>query len=748
MQWQVTPLSLVAAMAGMLMATLGVLVWRRRPAAGATEFVLFTVAVADWCLASALEYALADLPGKIVAAKIEYIGIVSVPALWLACMLAYTGLPTRRSRALLAALGVIPFLTVALTFTNELHGLIWRDVDLVQDRGVTMWTAEYGPWFWVHSAYSYLLVGAATLVVVGLLQRSANVYRGQAALLLIGIAIPWVANAVYITRQSPWPYVDLTPFGFALGGLAIGTSLYRFGLFDIVPAARAKLLESLDDGVIVVDSRRRVIEINPAAAQLLGGSTRRLLGHPPADLQREQPALWSTVGEVSEADLQLGRNNGSPQRYYEIRRSSLVGAPGEMLGWIIVVRDITDRKLVEEQRLQRERDRVAHAAAAVAQQRSEFMVEASECLSQSLDLPTIAAALAGLIVPSLADWCAVDVIDEHRVQRLAEAGEFDHVSSAFKFSAPMDPKELRAVLEGRMEQRQMASQDASCHIVPLVAHGQLLGGITLLRSERSGAHGIDVRMADELAGRAALAIDNARLYAQAQRAIHFRDEFLSIAAHELRTPITALSGFVQLLSRQSNLTAEPAKLQLALGEIRKASDRLARSIAELLDTTRLETGKFVLDRHETNLTALIRDEVQMAQVGTQRHTLVLDAPAQVNAMVDPLRIQQLITNLLQNAIRYSPDGGNIEVRLRELESGFVQLSVRDHGIGVGPEQREHIFERFYQVSSRPTAGGLGLGLYLCRNIVEHHGGTIHLEAPQDGGSRFVVLLPRDVSAVS
>ncbi|HEX8966696.1 MAG TPA: histidine kinase N-terminal 7TM domain-containing protein [Chloroflexota bacterium] len=731
-------------MTGILMATLGVLVWRRRPAAGATEFVLFAVAVADWSLASALEYALADLPGKIVAAKIEYIGIVSVPPLWLACMLAYTGVSRGRSRARLA-LGIVPLLTLALTFTNEWHGLIWRKVDLVLDRGITMWTAEYGPWFWVHSAYSYLVVAAATLVVIGLLQRSANVYRGQAALLLVGIAIPCAANATYISGHSPLPYVDLTPFGFALGGLAVGTSLFRFGLFDIVPVARAKLLESLDEAVIVVDSRRRVVELNPAAAHLLGRSTRRLLGHPAADIQREQPALWSSVGEVSEADLQLGRDNGSPQRYYEVRRSALVGAPGETLGWVIVVRDITDRKLVEEQRLQRERDQVAQAAAAVAQQRSEFMVRATERLSQSLDLATIAASLAELIVPTLADWCAVDVVEDHRLQRLALAGEADDVSVDLVASAPLEPERLRAVLETRLEHRPVAPQDARCHIVPLVAHGHLLGGITLLKSGRAGAQGIDVGMADELAGRAALAIDNAQLYGEAQRAIRFRDEFLSIAAHELRTPMTALSGYVQLLSRHPNLTADSAKLQSALGQIRKASDRLARSIAELLDMTRLERGKFVLERQEVNLTTLIRDEVQMAQAGTQRHTLVLDAPSQVSAVVDPLRIEQLITNLLQNAIRYSPDGGEIEVGLCELEPGLAQLSVRDHGIGVGLEQRDHIFERFYQVSSHPTAGGLGLGLYLCRNIVEQHGGTIRLEAPSDGGSRFVVVLPRDAS---
>jgi signal transduction histidine kinase len=239
-----------------------------------------------------------------------------------------------------------------------------------------------------------------------------------------------------------------------------------------------------------------------------------------------------------------------------------------------------------------------------------------------------------------------------------------------------------------------------------------------------------------------VSIENARLHAQAQQATRLRDEFLSVAAHELKTPMTSLRGYAQLLGQGLN-QGKPLDSQLlakGLRVIDTQAEKLSQLTAQLLDVSRIEAGKLQLEPREVNLTELIRGLVSAAQAGTQRHALELDLPERCWAVVDPLRIEQVVTNLLSNAIKYSPDGGTIDVSLSRGNDG-VHLVVRDHGIGIPPERRARLFDRFYQAHGEGHFGGLGLGLFISRQIVELHGGTLEADFPPDGGTRFCVNLP-------
>jgi PAS domain S-box-containing protein len=762
-EWQATPYAVAAALAGVLAAALGLSVWQRRPMPGATEFALLALAVADWCIANAVEFARTDLAGKIFWTKVEYIGVVSTPPLWLLCMLACTG-HQRWARSRVIGLGVVPLITLMLAFTNEWHGLIWRHVDLTTEGGISMWTATYGPWFWVHTAYSYVLLSAATLSILGLARRSSQVFRGQGSLLLVGMVLPWFANAVYLAGLSPLPHLDLTPFGFALGGFAVGGSLARFHLFDVVPFAREALVQSLPDAVFVLNMREEMVDLNPAAERLLGQSARSVLGRSAAEALRGQMALFAGSDEISEWELESPSIGGSARRHFDVRRSALVDRRRRPIGWLIVARDVTDRKQMEQERLERVRVQTAQIAANAARERSDYLAEATRRLSQSLDLRATATALAELAVPRLADWCAVDVLEGGHVQRLAVSPghQARGASSELTDSMPRVPDWLRSALElGTIQvpvevgaqqvvegagdplqvERLLRVGVGGGHVLPLVAHDRVLGALTLLLGH-DGSAGFDGSLEVELASRAALAMDNARLFAEAHRAIHARDEFLSIAAHELKTPLTALSGYIQLLIRDVEVGAPPSALQRGLNAINQQSGRLVRLTAQLLDVARLETGKFVLDLREVDLSEVVRSVVQAAQAGTNRHTLVLDAPSPILAWVDGLRMEQVISNLLQNAVKFSPGGGHIDVEVSSADLDSVRVAVRDHGIGIEPVQRERIFERFYQAAGGGSRGGLGLGLYVSRQIVEQHSGRIAVEAPPDGGTRFIITLPR------
>jgi signal transduction histidine kinase len=234
--------------------------------------------------------------------------------------------------------------------------------------------------------------------------------------------------------------------------------------------------------------------------------------------------------------------------------------------------------------------------------------------------------------------------------------------------------------------------------------------------------------------------------AQAQQAIRVRDEFVSVAAHELRTPVTSISANLQLLQRQleRNHTLEPETLPARLQSLSTQTKRLNQFITGLLDVSRLETGKVTLAPELVDLAALVQVAATEAGRKSDRHPIQVSSSSSLLAAVDPLRIDQVLTNLLDNAIKYSPAGGPIEVTLTQPTPELVELTVTDHGIGILPEHRDQIFDRFYQAHADQKASGMGLGLFICRQIVELHGGEIRLESPPEGGSRFVVCLPISV----
>ena len=233
----------------------------------------------------------------------------------------------------------------------------------------------------------------------------------------------------------------------------------------------------------------------------------------------------------------------------------------------------------------------------------------------------------------------------------------------------------------------------------------------------------------------------ARLAAEA--ATRARDEFLSVAAHELKTPVTGVRAISQLLVRrmQKRDISEYPWLSDGLVTIDQQSDRLSRLIGQLLDISRLDRDDNVLDRGETDLSELLTRLVAAFRARSDKHRFVLTTSDALVAEVESTSIEQVISNLLDNAIKYSPDGGIIEVEAQRVDELHARLAVRDHGIGIPPEKRGEIFERFYRAHSDDHRSGLGLGLYISRQIVELHGGKITVEFPPDGGTRFEVLLP-------
>ncbi|MBN1485405.1 MAG: PAS domain S-box protein, partial [Chloroflexia bacterium] len=349
MDWQYSPYLIPLLMATLASGVLAPFVWSRRSTPGALPAAVFLLCVALWSGGYTLELALADPTQQIFWARIQYLGIAFIPLAWLAFALQYT----HRERWLrwpyvLGAL-VVPLLTLALAWTNTspwtggLHHLIWSEIGRKGGPGFMVPDYTYGRWLWGHVAYSYAVMALGALLLLRALQRSPRLYRGQIATLLVGAMVPWLGNVLYLAGLNPFPLLDLTPFAFCLSGLVLAWALLRFRLFDIVPAARDAVIESMSDGVIVLDAQDRVVDLNPAARRILKQPLPQVLGQPV-----EQAFSGQLVWQERYRQLGEGREEIRFQgRYFDMRLSPLLDRRDRLTGRLLVLRDISERKQAE-----------------------------------------------------------------------------------------------------------------------------------------------------------------------------------------------------------------------------------------------------------------------------------------------------------------------------------------------------------------------------------------------------------------
>ncbi len=244
---------------------------------------------------------------------------------------------------------------------------------------------------------------------------------------------------------------------------------------------------------------------------------------------------------------------------------------------------------------------------------------------------------------------------------------------------------------------------------------------------------------------------------RAQEAIIIRDEFLSIASHELKTPVTNILGYSQMLQRQMEKpgSTDQARIREGIEIIGQQSKKLAHLISQLLDTSRLEASKMVLQLKETDLSGLVKEVINAIQMRYNRQTITLTAPAQLQVVIDPIRIEQVLVNLLDNAMKYSPPESPIEVEIVfQAGQGTIRLAVKNQGVGISAEDRTRIFDRFFQAHTKSNiyAGGMGLGLYISRQIVELHYGRLEVDSWSEEEKEtmttcLVMTLPANLLAV-
>jgi diguanylate cyclase (GGDEF)-like protein/PAS domain S-box-containing protein len=347
-----TPYVIALVIAAVLCAGLAVLGWRRRSNPGGIAFVMLMAGASIWALFYALEISDPTLDGKTLWAQFQYLGITTVPVSWFLFVRGYTGATKQNFGKTLALFMIVPAITVMLGATNSLHGLLWASLSLRASGGFIALAVAFGPWFWAHAAYSYILLITGTVVLVQQVFRYPDLYRKQAGLLVIAALAPWISNALFISGIRPAGYLDLTPIAFTVTGIAMTLGTYRFRFLSLFPAllptARNQVIEKMKDGVLVVDIDNRVITINPAASSMLRLSQADAKGQCLTELLGDSATTLVAANGNDEARAEVTLGEDSARRYYDIVSSSLGLSNRVGLGRLLVLRDITERKQAEE----------------------------------------------------------------------------------------------------------------------------------------------------------------------------------------------------------------------------------------------------------------------------------------------------------------------------------------------------------------------------------------------------------------
>ncbi len=536
------------------------------------------------------------------------------------------------------------------------------------------------------------------------------------------------------------------------------------------------------DAIICIDRAQDMILFNQGAERIFGYTADEAIGK---SLDMLLPARYRAahgrhVREFGDSHV-AARQMGERGQIFGLRRSgeefpaeasiSRVEVAGNTF-YTVVLRDITERRRAEDDRARlMEREREARRTAEAAERRASFLADATEAMDASLEYSTTLQSLADLAVPRIADVCFIDVMEHGTVRRVASAAsnpalsETAHRLHAFprRSEEPYLTRESmvsgRAVLVREATRRSLERvtqhpdhlrlllelHPRSYITVPLLARGRTLGAIALIATVESPAYTqVDLSLAEELGRRAALAVDNSRLYGMAQDATRAREEILGIVSHDLRNPLSAIMMCASALDE--GMAGANDSLRYMVTAITDSASWMNRLIQDLLDMASIESGRLSLERHVEDA-AQILTRLDMTFASTAKEagiSLVMGVqPSLPPVLVDSERILQVLANLVANPIKFTPAGGEIRVLADSVaeDPTRVAFTVSDTGCGIPPEHLPHVFDRFWQVRRGASQRGTGLGLAISRGIVEAHGGSMDVESEAGRGSTFRFKVP-------
>ncbi|HNT24368.1 MAG TPA: histidine kinase N-terminal 7TM domain-containing protein [Anaerolineales bacterium] len=688
MTWYVSNVALLSFFTTLFALAMAMAALRRQRVAGGLSFGLLMLAAAEWSFANGLELAVQQPEAKILWARFQYFGITSLPVFWFFFVLEYTHQAKWLKRPYSLLIWLIPLLTIVAAWTNDVHGWLWTQIVPATSEAGSQLVYGHGWVFWVFAGYGYLLILAGTLALVWAIFRYPRLYRRQAVIVLSGAAVPWLGNAIYLSGLSPVRGIDPTPLSFALSGLLYSLGIFRFHLFELVPVAREAIVEMMADGVVVLDKHDRVLDINPAAQEMLSVSG-DVVGQDAAAAFANTPDLLACCceeGQRASACISI-----SDTRSLDVSITTLQSRGDVTAGRLIVMHDITQlRRTSEQLRLQSVALEAAASAIAILDRQGVF-VWVNPAFTR----------LTGYAMDEL----------KGQTPRLLKSGKHDDAYYQALW---------QTILAGQ------------------VWHGETINRRkdgTLYTEEQTIAPVQDDQ------GEIAYFISVKQDISERKQVEKLRDDLAHTMVHDLRNPLGNVMFAVDVLSQPNPPTEEE---RATLFKVARASGaRMMDLLDAILEVTRLETGQMPLNPAPVDLADLITGALKMQSPLSKEKGIHLSSDLLHNlppVNVDHSVISRVLQNLIGNAIKFTPSGGEVRVGLaQESEGGMLCVSIRDNGPGIAGDMIAHIFSKF--VTGRVEGSGSGLGLAFCRLAVEAHRGHIWVESEPGQGSVFYFTLP-------
>ncbi|MCX7028631.1 MAG: PAS domain S-box protein [Spirochaetes bacterium] len=686
--------TLALAAAFVLAVCVAMFAVKRRPAKGAVELAVLAGVVAWWCLAYFLEITMPTAALKLLAVRLAYVSITSLPVLWLLLAAHSTDIIDLSRPWRIVLVASVPVLTLAFAFAYPHSRLLWTGVRFDTSLVHPMLAFSQGHWFWINMAWSYALLLVGIVLFLASLRGAPRYYRSRTAAMIVAITAPWILHGLFVLNILQDPAFSVTPLIVAVSGAAAAWALFKRRFLEIAPFARDAVFGTMADPVLVLDRAGRVVDTNPAA-QALFGAARQLIGASVTDLIPDLQPAPGTPGRSRLGDVRLP---AAPERWFELDVSDLADRRGRSAGRVVLLHETTDRRRMEQ-------------TLRASEEKFRRVVDSIDQVIFSLDRE----GRFTYVSP------AVERLSGYRVS--------DIVGMPFtRFVHPDDLERVRDNIAGRYR------GDREPHEFRVVTPGGSLLHVRTYSyplSDAEGPQGLSGIMTD-ITGQKQL--QNQLLQSQKMEAV---GRLAGGIAHDFSNLLTAITGFSEMLLMNEKVDVESRGW---VSEIKRSIERGSALVRQLLSFSR----KQVVQPRALDLNELIRGIERMLERLIGEHlvlrTRLADGLPPLQA--DPGQLELAIVNLAVNARDAMPGGGTLTIETSTVPSreGLrIRLVIGDTGVGMDEHVRSHLFEPFF--TTKEQGKGTGLGLPTVYGIVRQCGGTIGVESEPGRGTRFVIDLP-------
>lgn len=702
----------------------GLYAWRRRGVAGAVPYAVLALSEATATLGFLGELLSPTLQGKIVWDDLQWAPFFAIPLALLAFAVEYTGRRPAHPWRIGLALSVVPLLSLALIATNSLHGLTMPNPTLVPGEPFAALVYDLAPATTLMAIYAYLVVLAGLVLLVRHFAHSQPLYRAQAATVVAGSLIPLIGTVLTLAGVTLTPERDTTPFTFALGNLVVAWGLFRFRLFNIVPVARDTLVENVPDSVVVLDAQDRVLDLNPAALRALGKPPKEVIGRSVAEVYAEWSSLVEQYRDAEQVRTEIAVGQGTGRSHFELSISPLRSRRGQRLGRLVVAHDITARKQAEES-LQ-----LAHNELARRFEQFRLIGEVGQRITSIMEVDDLLAEIVHLIQETLGyHLVSVGLLEGEAlvVKKGAGVGWDEEAMAGLRLPVAQGALgeairqgDAQVITDRELDPRALHLPQAvhlrSSIDVPLKAKSGVIGALMALSDRRAAFDRSDCDVLQSLANQAAIALENARLYTQAQQAAVLEER--QRLARDLHDSVTQSLYSVTLLAETGRLASGKNDLPTAESCLQRLGEVAQQSLKEMRLLV-FELRPPVLE--QVGLVGVLQQRLDAveARAGVER-CLLVEGVIELSAAQEEA-LYRIALEALNNALKHAMATA-VTVRIRADGAG-VRLEIIDNGRGFDPA---HV-------------GGGGMGLQTMRDRAEAIGGLLEIHSQPGNGTRVVVV---------